>query len=125
MRMQLGFLTACLPSWSLTATHIDVKQLTARQAEHVTTIFKDRGLTLSSLAYYDNNLHPDAAERTAVHAHLLACVEAAGRLGCPSETRAGRLEDRPPNAGSADHPLAGPASPTQSIAPGVANNNNQ
>jgi sugar phosphate isomerase/epimerase len=110
--MQLGFLTACLPGWSLTeiadwaqahgyqalevaawpahgdrpftATHIDVKQLTARQAEDVTTIFRDRGLTLSSLAYYDNNLHPDAAERAAVHAHLLACVEAAGRLGCPT-----------------------------------------
>jgi sugar phosphate isomerase/epimerase len=110
--MQLGFLTACLPGWSLTeiadwaqahgyqalevaawpahgdrpftATHIDVRQLTARQAEDVTTIFRDRGLTLSSLAYYDNNLHPDAAERAAVHAHLLACVEAAGRLGCPT-----------------------------------------
>jgi sugar phosphate isomerase/epimerase len=110
--MQLGFLTACLPGWSLaeiadwaqangyralevaawpdlgdrpfTATHIDVEGLDSRQAEALAAMFAERGLTLSSLAYYDNNLHPDPAERAAVNAHLLACVEAAARLGCPT-----------------------------------------
>jgi sugar phosphate isomerase/epimerase len=110
--MQLGFLTACLPAWSLTqiadraraagfdalevaawpalgdrpftATHIDVNDLAPEQAESVRTLLGDRGLALSSLAYYDNNLHPDPTERAAVHAHLLACIEAAALLGCPT-----------------------------------------
>ena len=38
-------------------------------------------LELSALAYYDNNLHPDASEREAAHAHLRACIDAAAALG--------------------------------------------
>lgn len=110
--MQLGFLTACLPGWPLvdiadwarangyealevaawpalgnrpfTATHIDVDGFNSARAEGVTTLFADRGLALSSLAYYDNNLHPDLAERAAINSHLGACIEAAARLGCPT-----------------------------------------
>ncbi len=47
-------------------------------------LFREHGLTLSSLAYYDNNLHPDPAERAAVNAHVLRCIEAAADLGCPT-----------------------------------------
>ena len=36
---------------------------------------------LSALAYYDNNLAADAAEREANHAHLRACIDAAAALG--------------------------------------------
>ena len=42
------------------------------------------GLSVSSLAFYDNNLHPDQAERAAINAHVLACVDAAALLGCPT-----------------------------------------
>jgi sugar phosphate isomerase/epimerase len=110
--MKLGFLTACLPSWSLdeivdwatgagyealevaawpaegdrpfTATHIDTRQLDEAGAERVRRQFDDAGLVLSSLAYYDNNLHADPAERKAVNEHLRACIDAAALLGCPT-----------------------------------------
>jgi sugar phosphate isomerase/epimerase len=105
--VKLGFLTACLPqlplvdiaTWArshdydalevaawpalgdrpFTATHVDV---TALDVDAVHTALG--GLELSSLAYYDNNLHPDPAERAAVGAHVLACIEAAAALGCPT-----------------------------------------
>ena len=38
-------------------------------------------LELSALAYYDNNLHPDPAEREAVNDHVRACIDAAAELG--------------------------------------------
>jgi sugar phosphate isomerase/epimerase len=107
--MLLGFLTACLPkrpleeiaAWAsahgyqalevaawpalgdrpFTATHVDVADL---DADAVLATFARHGLTLSSLAYYDNNLHPDPDERRAVHDHVLACIDAAATLGCPT-----------------------------------------
>jgi sugar phosphate isomerase/epimerase len=110
--VKLGFLTACLPGLSLeelaryaqesgfdalevaawpdlgdrpfTASHLPVPGMTAAQAEQIRELFRARGLTLSSVAYYDNNLHPDPDERKAVHDHLLACVDAAALLGCPT-----------------------------------------
>lgn len=110
--MKLGFLTACLPeadlaeiaAWAadqgyralevaawpktadrpFTATHLDPDGLSADAAGGVTDLFARYGLTLSSLAYYDNNLHPDPAERKAINAHVIACIDAAALLGCPS-----------------------------------------
>ncbi|GAB2963179.1 sugar phosphate isomerase/epimerase [Amycolatopsis acidiphila] len=110
--MKLGFLTACLPArplaeiaeWAaahgyealevaawpdlgdrpFTATHLDVANLSERAADETRTLFDRYGLTLSSLAFYDNNLHPDPDERKAINEHVLACVEAAARLGCPT-----------------------------------------
>ena len=107
--MKLGFLTACLPGRSLdqiadwaaangyealevaawpnlgarpfTATHLDVGSFTDDDAERVSNLFAKHGLTLSSLAYYDNNLHPDPQARAAIGAHLLSCIDAAARLG--------------------------------------------
>jgi sugar phosphate isomerase/epimerase len=38
------------------------------------------GLEISALAYYPNNLHPDAAHREEVNRHLLKVVDAAQRL---------------------------------------------
>lgn len=109
--MKLGFLTACLPGLSLaelvsyaadqgfdalevaawpdlgdrpfTASHLPVQGMTAADAERIRGLFDERGLTLSSIAYYDNNLHPDTGERKAVHDHLFACIDAAALLGCP------------------------------------------
>ncbi|MGH3518292.1 MAG: sugar phosphate isomerase/epimerase family protein [Haloechinothrix sp.] len=110
--MKLGFLTACLPNWSLTdiaalaadagyealevaawpdlgdrpftATHLKAETLTEDDAERVNNLFTQHGLTLSSLAFYDNNLHPDQDERAAIHKHVLACIDAAALLGCPT-----------------------------------------
>ena len=53
----------------------------------------DHGLVLSALAYYDNNLVSDAAEREGYHAHLRACIDAAAALGVPVGTFIGRDPD--------------------------------
>jgi sugar phosphate isomerase/epimerase len=110
--MKLGFLTACLPGRSLeevagwaaehrfealevaawpdlgdrpfTATHIDVADLDQAGADRIRQLFDRHGLELSSLAFYDNNLHPDPTERKAINDHVLACIDAAALLGCPT-----------------------------------------
>ena len=120
--MRLGFLTACLPDLELakiaawaaeqgyqalevaawpklgdrpfTATHIDPASLTADDAAEVTDLFARHDLLLSSLAFYDNNLHPDPDERAAINRHVLACIDAAALLGVPS---VGTFIGRDPN----------------------------
>jgi sugar phosphate isomerase/epimerase len=110
--MKLGFLTACLPALPLekvadwaaaqgfsslevaawprsderpfTATHIAAESLDDAGAAEVQAIFTERGLSISSLAYYENNLHHDPATRQAVNEHVHACIDAAARLGCPT-----------------------------------------
>jgi sugar phosphate isomerase/epimerase len=110
--MKLGFLTACLPKQPLdqiaayaaqagyqalevaawpalgdrpfTATHLDVAGLTKAKADEVNELFDRSSLTLSSLSFYDNNLHPDPGERAAINDHVLACIDAAALLGCPT-----------------------------------------
>src|SRR5262245_39967834 len=51
-------------------SHIDVATLTDAQARQITKMLEARGLTISSLAYYPNNLHPDRAHREQVNDHL-------------------------------------------------------
>lgn len=111
--MKLGFLTACLPGRTLrelakyaaesgfealevaawprqpgdrpfTATHIDPANLTPAAAENIRAVFDRNGLVLSSLAFYDNNLHPDPDERQAINSHLMSTIAAAAVLGCPT-----------------------------------------
>jgi sugar phosphate isomerase/epimerase len=110
--MRLGFLTACLPAQSLeqiaewaaatgyealevaawprlgdrpfTATHLAAEDFGAADADQVRALLDGHGLEISSLAYYDNNLHPDPAERAAIHDHLRACIRAAALVGCPT-----------------------------------------
>lgn len=110
--MKLGFLTACMPNRSLaevvswaaehgfdalevaawpdlgdrpfTATHLAVDGFDEGDAEATKELFAEHSLTLSSLAFYDNNLHPDADERAAINVHVLACIDAAALLGCPT-----------------------------------------
>ncbi len=107
--MKLGFLTACMPERSLediaewakangyealelaawpqlgdrpfTASHVVADAFDEAEADRVRRALDEHGLVLSALAYYDNNLAPDAAEREAYHAHLRACVDAAAALG--------------------------------------------
>ncbi|MFF0905566.1 UNVERIFIED_CONTAM: sugar phosphate isomerase/epimerase [Kocuria sp. CPCC 205316] len=110
--MKLGFLTACLPQWSLeqiaawagengyealevaawpalgnrpfTASHIDVSDFDQGKADQVLQVFDRHGLTLSSLSFYDNNLHPDPQQRADINQHVDKCIEAAALLGCPT-----------------------------------------
>jgi len=119
--MKLGFLTACLPTWSLddvarcasrtgfealevaawpdlgdrpfTATHLRAEAFGPAQADEVCALFDRHGLTLSSLAYYDNNLHSDPNERQAVNDQLRACIKAAALVGAPT---VGTFIDRDP-----------------------------
>ncbi len=110
--MKLGFLTACLPNNSLediatwaadagyealevaawpalgdrpfTATHLKAETFTESEAESVRALFENKSLELSSLSFYDNNLHPDPSERKAINEHVLACIDAAALVGSPT-----------------------------------------
>ena len=110
--MKLGFLTACLPDLSLeqiadwavksgyqalevaawpdlgarpfVATHINVKKDDAQYLASINEIFTSRNLELSSIAFYDNNLHPDQIQRDEINSHVIACIDAAAALGVPS-----------------------------------------
>jgi sugar phosphate isomerase/epimerase len=62
-------------------THIDVDALDAAAATAIRRQLDDRGLEISSLAYYPNNLDPDETVRTAAHEHLRKVIVAAEQLG--------------------------------------------
>ncbi len=106
--MKLGFLTAAFPTLTLEevarwahengfealeiacwpasgsevrryagVSHIDVDNL---DAGAVRDLLRRHDLEISSLAYYPNNLDPDAATRDAANAHLRQVIEAAEKL---------------------------------------------
>jgi sugar phosphate isomerase/epimerase len=107
--MRLGFLTACLPGTSLAlvaewaagagyqdlevavwpdvpgrdweASHIDVAAFEPGAAASVGELFEEKGLGISALAYYENNLDADLERRRAVHDHLRHVIDAAELLG--------------------------------------------
>jgi sugar phosphate isomerase/epimerase len=126
--VKLGMLTACLPQSSLseiadwaaangyaalevaawpalgdrpfTATHIRAEDFSVQDTEETLAIFARTGLTLSSIAFYDNNLHPDAEQRSSINAHVLSCIDAAAALGCPT---VGTFIGRDPSLSVADN----------------------
>ncbi len=72
--------------------HIDVDDL---DVGAVHDVLERYGLTISSLAYYPNNLHPDSEQREAANAHLRKVIVAAANLGVPTVgTFVGRDKDR-------------------------------
>ena len=111
--MKLGFLTAAFPGttleqvakwgaesgfqaieiacWPLEkatrryagVTHVDVTELDTAKAKEIRALLDDCGLTISSLAYYPNPLHPEAEHRETVIAHLKKVIEAAEMLETP------------------------------------------
>ena len=111
-RMKLGLLTACLPdvplldiadwasahgfealevaAWPPTssrpfeASHLDVTSLGAAAAEDLAADLTARDLSISALAYYENNLHHDPAARAEIHVHLRRCIDAAQRWAASS-----------------------------------------
>jgi sugar phosphate isomerase/epimerase len=68
------------------AAHLDVARFTESSAEQVHVLLGEHNLTISAIAYCENNLHSDDRERRRVHAHLRACIDTAGILGVPYVT---------------------------------------
>lgn len=64
-------------------SHIDVSSLTPQSAETIVEDLRRRGVEISGLGYYPNNLHPDPAEREAVNEHTKAVIRGAALLGVP------------------------------------------
>jgi len=109
--MYLGFLTVCLGNMPLekkaewaakngfkslevacwpfendrdySSCDIDVANLDEREAERIKGYFGEYGLTISSLAYYDNNLHHDLQKRAFINNHVKKCIDAAVMLDVP------------------------------------------
>lgn len=110
--MYLGFLTGCLGGMPLkekakwaseqgfkalelscwprtnsrdySGSEIDVANFTEEEAKEIKEYFKEYGLTISSLAYYDNNLDRDLEKRSFINNHFKKCVDAAVLLGVPA-----------------------------------------
>ena len=79
-------------------THVDVAALTQAKASQIQALVTDAGLTISSLAYYPNPMHPNSEHRAAVHDHLRKVILAAEMLGVPIVgTFVGREKDKNPN----------------------------
>jgi sugar phosphate isomerase/epimerase len=74
-------------------THIDVESF---DPDEVQALMGRHGLSISSLAYYPNNLHPDDSYREEVNGHLKKVIDAAERLGVGIVgTFVGNDKDRP------------------------------
>jgi sugar phosphate isomerase/epimerase len=74
-------------------THIDVD---AFDPDEVHATLERHGVSISALAYYPNNLHPDDAHREQVNGHLRKVIDAAQRLGVEVVgTFVGNDKDRP------------------------------
>lgn len=122
--MKIGFLTACLrhvpfeelvawaagdgfesielAAWPIdsrrggVAGHLDVARLTADEARRARDVLDEHGLSISAMAYYENNLHPEAALRREFHEHLRRVIDAAEMLEVPLVgTFVGATEDEP------------------------------
>jgi len=111
--MKLGFFTAALPGntleqvaqwgaesgfqaieiacWPLEkatrryagVNHINVSDLDKAGARRISLMLDSLGLTISSLGYYPNPLHPDPEHRQTVIAHLKKVIDAAALLEVP------------------------------------------
>ena len=79
---------ACWPPQKATrryagVTHIDVSNLDKKKAKEIRKMLDGYGLTVSSLGYYPNPLHPEAEHREIVIAHLKKVIEGAALLEVP------------------------------------------
>lgn len=79
---------ACWPHEKATrryagVTHIDVANLDQQKAKDICSMLDGFGLTISSLGYYPNPLHPDPEHRQTVIGHLKKVIDAAALLEVP------------------------------------------
>ena len=109
--MQLGFVSAILPEFSLTdvaqfasatgyscvelmcwppskaerryagVTHVDVTEFSPANADEVNGIMADAGVAISGLGYYPNPLTPDLAEAQRYIDHIRKIIRATSLLG--------------------------------------------
>jgi sugar phosphate isomerase/epimerase len=109
--MKIGFLTACLPQLSLEdllkwaagqgfqslelaawpsetdrdyqAGQIDAANFTKEDAQRIKDLLAKYKLSISAMAYYENNLHPDQQKRGFYINHLHKVIDAAALLKVP------------------------------------------
>ncbi|MCC7321739.1 MAG: sugar phosphate isomerase/epimerase [Rubellimicrobium sp.] len=62
-------------------SHVAVDGLTRDRAQEIAGRVAQHGLSIAALGYYPNPLHPDAAHRAEVIAHLKKVITAAGLMG--------------------------------------------
>jgi sugar phosphate isomerase/epimerase len=62
-------------------SHVDVETLDEDSGRGIVELLAVHGLTISALAYYPNNLHPDRDHRTEVNEHLRKVIAAAPKFG--------------------------------------------
>lgn len=61
-------------------SHIDVANLTEEKAAEIKQMCKDKGVEISSLAYYPNTMDPDPAKRETYIRHLYKLIDASAML---------------------------------------------
>ena len=61
-------------------SHIDVANLTAERAEEIKAYCRQKGVEISSLAYYPNTMDPDLEKRAAYVAHIYKLIDASAML---------------------------------------------
>ncbi|WP_179393973.1 sugar phosphate isomerase/epimerase family protein [Lacticaseibacillus absianus] len=86
---QVGFTALDVSCWprvnarDYAGSDIDVEHLTEARIAQLRAAEATYEVQFSSLAYYDNMLHPDPVIRARYEAHLKAVIVAAGRLNVP------------------------------------------
>ncbi len=63
------------------STTLNADGFTQRDAERVKGILDEKGLIISAMAYYDNNLDSDPVRRKAINDHLKKVIDMASMLG--------------------------------------------
>lgn len=81
-----GVEVACWPrenTRDYASCDIDVGNMSAADADKIRRFLDDKNVEITSLAYYDNNLHSDLDIRKRINSHLYRCIDAAEALGVP------------------------------------------
>ena len=78
-------------------SHIDCERVVEddEYAAYVNKYVADKGMSISSLAFYPNTMDPDLTKRTAAIEHLKAVIRASGKLGVGMVTTfIGRMQEK-------------------------------
>lgn len=83
----IGFKTLEVSCWPKTnsrdysGSDIDVENFTSDEAQKLIRTLKENDMSISGLAYYDNNIHEDLEIRKKYNDHLIKVIDAASLLG--------------------------------------------